>query len=331
MVTGMKCSELEENEEEDEEEKEEEEEELEYDWGDVENGHTPSDLLNVLSNTDETEENKDERFCLAMLILIESLVIPSYPWGRDSYIILLNSVKKLVPTRLRKSKYDIHDFPIALNLWMLESVPQLQHAFSSINSLEAPTAFLCEKYLRLTNPTTSQVVAIEGFRDLRVVCVLPSIPSDPEDKVFLEDQPGEDLNTLAEIIRKGYKMKIEDWETGTIDILEAIDQIAQQPHRFGVVARAGPSNAGARAGAGDGSTDESLKTKLDLLYNMVKVGLSDINIRLSNIEEKMGIKQSKTDGEQQNTFGSKSPSRDAAQPDRSNEEVMRFYNSGNCS
>ncbi|ESQ47167.1 hypothetical protein EUTSA_v100282570mg, partial [Eutrema salsugineum] len=116
MVTGLKCSELEENEEEVEEEKEEEEE-LEYDLGDLENGHTPSDLLNVLSNTDETEENKDERFCLAMLILIESLVIPryhgyrfprkflkiaqnletllTYPWGRDSYIILLNSIKKL--------------------------------------------------------------------------------------------------------------------------------------------------------------------------------------------------------------------------------------------
>ncbi|ESQ47166.1 hypothetical protein EUTSA_v100282571mg, partial [Eutrema salsugineum] len=185
--------------------------------------------------------------------------------------------------------YDIHGFPIALNLWMLESVPQLQHAFSSINSLEAPTAFLCEKYLRLTNPTTSQVVAIEGFRDLRVV--LPSIPSDPEDKVFLEDKLGEDLDNLADIIIKGYKMKIEDWETGTIDILEAIDQIAQQSHRFGVVARAGPSNAGAGAGAGDGSTDELMKTKLDLLYNMVKDGLRDINIRLSNIEEKMGIKQ----------------------------------------
>ncbi|ESQ45970.1 hypothetical protein EUTSA_v10011091mg [Eutrema salsugineum] len=294
MVTGLKCSELEENEEEVEEEKEEEEEELEYDWGDLENGHTPSDLLNVLSNTDETEENKDERFCLAMLILIESLVIPryhgyrfprkflkiaqnletllNYPWGRDSYIILLNSIKKLVPTRL---------------------IPQLQHAFSSINSLEAPITFLCEKYLRLTNPTTSQVLAIEGFRDLRVVCVLPSIPSDPEDKVFLEDKPREDLDNLADIISKGYKMKIEDWETRTIDILEAIDQTAQQSHRFGVVARAGPSTAraGAGAGAGDGSTDESMKKKLYLLYNMVKDGLRDINIRLSNIEDKMGIKQ----------------------------------------
>ncbi|ESQ47180.1 hypothetical protein EUTSA_v10028100mg [Eutrema salsugineum] len=199
MMSGLKCSELEENEEEVEEEKEEEEQDLEC-------------------NTDETEENKDERFCLAMLILIESLVIPryhgyrfprkflkiaqnletllSYPWGRDSYIILLNSIKKLVPTRLSKSKYDIHGFPIALDLWMLESVPQLQHAFSSINSLEAPTAFLCEKYLRLTNPTTSQVVAIEGFRDLRVVCVLPSIPSDPEDKVFLKTNLGKTSITL---------------------------------------------------------------------------------------------------------------------------------------
>ncbi|ESQ29804.1 hypothetical protein EUTSA_v10024057mg, partial [Eutrema salsugineum] len=208
MVTRLKCSELEENEEE-----EDESSNLEYDWGDVH-------LLDVLIDTEETEDNKDERFCLAMLILIEVLVIPryaryrfprkvlkraqnlqslmNYPWGRDSYMILLNSVKKTIPSRLSKPRYDLHGFPISLNLWMLESVPQLQSAFSSLNTVEPPTAFY-------VNPGANQIMTIEGYRNLKVICVLPFIQGDSEDTVFLEDKPDEDFDTLVDIVTKGYK------------------------------------------------------------------------------------------------------------------------------
>ncbi|ESQ30588.1 hypothetical protein EUTSA_v10012309mg, partial [Eutrema salsugineum] len=211
-------------------------------------------------------ENKDERFCLAMLILIESLVIPryigyrfpkklikfaqnletlmSYPWGRDSYMILLNSVKKIVPTRLGKLKYDIHSFPLSLHLWMLESVPQLQSSFSSLNTAEPLTSFLCEKYLRLMVHVSNQF-CFTYAEQLKVVCVLPSIQGDTEDTMFLEDNPDQDLNNLVDIVTNGYKVRIEDWENETIDVMDAMDQIAQQSHRFGIAARAGPSNAGA--------------------------------------------------------------------------------------
>ncbi|ESQ50081.1 hypothetical protein EUTSA_v10002282mg, partial [Eutrema salsugineum] len=323
MVTRLKCSELEENEKEDEE--------LEYEWGDVENDLTPSDLLYLLIHTEATEENKDERFCLAMVILIESLVIPryigfcfpkkvlkiaqnletlmSYPWG-DSYMIQLNSVKKIVPTRLGKPKYDIHGFPLSLNLWMLESVPQLQSSFSSLNTDEPPTSFLCEKYLRLMIPVANQVVMIEGYRDLKVVCVVPFIQNDPEDTVFLEDNPDEHLDNLVDIVTNGYK---------TIDVMEAMDQ---QSHRFGVAARSRPSNAGAGpSNDGAETSDESLMTKLDNLYNMIQNGLSDINNSLSNIEKKMGFTKYKTDGVQQNASAGKSPPRDVAQAHGSTEEV----------
>ncbi|ESQ38840.1 hypothetical protein EUTSA_v10022492mg [Eutrema salsugineum] len=240
--------------EETKEENKEEDKELEYDWGDVENGHTPSDLLYLLIHIEAIEENKDEKFCLAMLILIESLVIPryigyhfpkkvlkiaqnvetliSYPWGRDSYMILLNSVKKIVPTQLGKTKYDIHGFPLSLKRFH-----------------------------------TNQVVTIEGYRDLKVVCVLPSIQGDPEDTLFLEDNLDKVLDNLVDIVTNGYKLKIEDCENETIDVMEAMDQKAQQSHRFGVAARsgpsnvgAGPSNAGARpSNAGAETSDKSLR------------------------------------------------------------------------
>ncbi|ESQ46711.1 hypothetical protein EUTSA_v10028115mg [Eutrema salsugineum] len=189
MVSGLKCSELEENGEE-----EDESSDLEYDWGDVENGHTTVELLDVLIETEGTEDNKDERLCLAMLILIESLVIPRaqnlqplmcYPWGRDSCMILLHWVQKAVPSWLSKPKYDLHSFP----------------SFRVLNTVEPPTSFLCEKYRRLMNPGTNQVVTIEGYRD--VVCVLPSIQGDLEDTMFLEEKTMK-IDTLVDIVTKSY-------------------------------------------------------------------------------------------------------------------------------
>ncbi|ESQ38396.1 hypothetical protein EUTSA_v10029088mg [Eutrema salsugineum] len=91
--------------------------------------HTHVELLEVLKKTACTEDNKGERFSLAMLILIKTLLLPkyatyrfpkklfkraqnlelllSYPWGRDSYMILLDSVQKTVPSWLARNKYDL--------------------------------------------------------------------------------------------------------------------------------------------------------------------------------------------------------------------------------
>ncbi|XP_010426132.1 PREDICTED: uncharacterized protein LOC104711148 isoform X1 [Camelina sativa] len=156
MVTGLKCTEW---------GGDEDQRQNRYNWANTEDAHTYKDLLDILQETDP--EEADERFSLAMLILIECIflqrykgnrlpaknlkraqhldVLANYPWGKDAYNLLIKSVKKNVELNLRKNKYYIHGYPLALHLWILESVPMLKSAFSTLSVIERPTTYLCEK------------------------------------------------------------------------------------------------------------------------------------------------------------------------------------------
>ncbi|XP_020887529.1 uncharacterized protein LOC9299709 [Arabidopsis lyrata subsp. lyrata] len=134
MVTGLKYS---------PQEADENVEDNRYGWANTMQRHTSDELLDILRKTDR--DSGDERFCLAMLLLTESIFLNmykgnkfpaahlkraqdvhqflNYPWGIDAFKVLLSSIKFNVPSNLLKDKYDIHGYPLALHLWILESIP----------------------------------------------------------------------------------------------------------------------------------------------------------------------------------------------------------------
>ncbi|KAF3598836.1 hypothetical protein F2Q69_00033684 [Brassica cretica] len=138
MVTGLKCSgEVEGPREENES----------FEWEFLQGPHTVKDVEKQLRNTNE--DASEERFCHAMLLLIESIllqkvsgsdttfpwdyvkiaqdidVLMTYPWGRIAYELLLKSIKNAVKKNLDKNKYELHGYPLAFHLWILESIPLL--------------------------------------------------------------------------------------------------------------------------------------------------------------------------------------------------------------
>ncbi|KAF8114912.1 hypothetical protein N665_0031s0003 [Sinapis alba] len=199
MMTGLKCiGEV--------EKKEDETDNQDYTWYLLEGGHSLDDLEEQVSKT--SKDLSDERFSLAMILLIESIllqrsavykfplenvkkvhdinVLMSYMWGREAYTHLLKFIKRAVKTKLENVKYDLQGFPLAFHLWILESIPLLQSAYSTtipiLQTQEATPSFLCEN------------------THLNVTCILPSIPHDPEDNISMEDKVDEDLDAVIELV-----------------------------------------------------------------------------------------------------------------------------------
>lgn len=116
---------------------------------------------------------------------------------------------------------------------------------------------------------------------LKVHCILPPIPEDPEDNVSLEDSDDEDLYTLVNAVKKGYRMSSKDWKRGTLDFVDAMDQVNMTSYRFPDTETAGPSS----------DSGECLMSKLNNLCKTVGEGFNKINSRLTKIEEILGIKE----------------------------------------
>ncbi|EOA33843.1 hypothetical protein CARUB_v10021326mg [Capsella rubella] len=285
-----------------------------FDWASTDQAHTCEDVVEILRKTNR--EDLDERFCLAMLILIEGIffqrykgnkfpakklkkaqdieVIMNHPWGRDAYKLLLSSIKKNVPSNLVKNKYDLHGYPLALHLWILESVPLLQSSFSTISVIESPQAFLCEKYTSTASPSIAQVENIEALKHLKVISILPSIPGDEEDSVALEDINDQDLSFLMEVINKGYKLTVDDWTKGCLDVGAVMEEIAIMSYQLRNKETLKPSSSG-----------ESIMDKLDNLYKIVQEGFRTTNTRLSKIEEHLNIPKAANTDDQCDTENDK--------------------------
>ncbi|KAL0716231.1 hypothetical protein Bca4012_065553 [Brassica carinata] len=154
--------------------------------------HTVKDVEKQLRNT--RINASDERFCLAMLFLIESIllqksvldddttftldyvkivqdidVLMTYPWGRIAYELLLKSFQRAVNKNLDKTYEFSQVVPI---LDVQPSTP----------------IFLCEKYFQVASPRLIDVLLIENNKHMKVTCILPPIPHDPEADVFIEDE-----------------------------------------------------------------------------------------------------------------------------------------------
>ncbi|CAF1741704.1 unnamed protein product [Brassica napus] len=240
MVTGLKCN------------GEVEGLRGEYEW-DLLKGrtHKLSDVLNQLKKT--RVDASDERVCLAMLLLVESILLPKnnkgtfpleyvnkakdmmYPWGRDAYLVLLRSIQKAVANHLEDtSKFELQGYPLVFHLWILESIPLQRDKFSNwAPTVDVPgPIYLCEKYTELENPSLERVLQIEAQKKasiysdlLKVTCILPPIPHDPEDDVSMEDEHSDELESVKDISKKGYKFKADDWKNRSVDTLDTLDAL----------------------------------------------------------------------------------------------------------
>ncbi|CAN6843401.1 unnamed protein product [Brassica oleracea] len=217
----------------------------EYVW-ELLKGHTHKlrDVLNQLKKT--RVDASDERVCLAMLLLVESILLPKnnkgtfpleyvnkakdmmYPWGRDAYLVLLRSIQKAVANHLEdNSKFELQGYPLVLHLWLLESIPLLRDKFSNwAPTVDVPgPIYLCEKNTELENPSLERVLQIEAHKNLKVTCILPPIPHDPEDDVSMEDEHSDELESVKDISKKGYKFKADDWKNRSVDTLDTLNAL----------------------------------------------------------------------------------------------------------
>ncbi|CAN6884935.1 unnamed protein product [Brassica oleracea] len=184
--------------------------------------HKLIDVVEQLRNT--REDASEERVCLAMLILVESILLRkskggsfpleyaknaqdmTYPWGKEAYIVLLKSIQNAVANHLEnKYKFELQGYPLVFLLWILESIPLLRNKFSKC----VPT------------------VEVEADTKLKVHCILPSIPHDPEDDISIEDKYSDELETLKDVTKKGYKLTADDWENRCVDTFETLDALIQ--------------------------------------------------------------------------------------------------------
>ncbi|KAG7532857.1 hypothetical protein ISN45_Aa08g005030 [Arabidopsis thaliana x Arabidopsis arenosa] len=289
MVNGLKCS---------PQEADENVEENRYGWANTSQRHTSEELLDILRETNR--DSGDETFLLAMLLLTECIFLNmfkgnrfpaahlkraqdvhqflNYPWGIDAFKVMLSSIKSNVPCKLLKGKYDIHGYPLALHLWILESIPVLQSSLSRVSFLEPRTSYICERYTSTTTPQIPQIENLEASDNLNVTCILPAIPNDPEYTVSLEDEDDPELSLLVELLSKGYKMKAEDWRRGSLDVGAVMEEVAMKSYMFCNKEAVKPSSSG-----------ESFMEKLDKLYKLVEDGFKSTNQRLSKMEKKLRI------------------------------------------
>ncbi|CAN6925144.1 unnamed protein product, partial [Brassica oleracea var. botrytis] len=54
---------------------------------------------------------------------------------------------------------------------------------------------------------------------LKVTCILPPIPHDPEDDVSMEDEHSDELESVKDISKKAYKFKTDDWKNRLAKLL----------------------------------------------------------------------------------------------------------------
>ncbi|WZZ26446.1 hypothetical protein YC2023_009847 [Brassica napus] len=227
----------------------------EYEW-DLLKGrtHKLSDVLNQLKKT--RVDASDERVCLAMLLLVESILLPKnnkgtfpseyvnkakdmmYPWGRDAYLVLLSNWAPTV------------DVPGPI--------------------------YLCEKYTELENPSLERVLQIESHKKLKVTCILPHIPHDPEDDVSMEDEHSDELESVIDISKKGYKFKADDWKNRSVDTLDTLDALIHMTIHMTENVETSQASASIE--------DDSENTKLNKIIELMMENAKSMKDRMSLLE-----------------------------------------------
>ncbi|XP_033143319.1 uncharacterized protein LOC117132644 [Brassica rapa] len=259
--------------------------------------HKLSDVVDQLRNT--REDASEERICLAMLILVESILLRkskggsfpleyaknaqdmTYPWGKEAYIVLLKSIQNAVANHLEnKSKFELQGYPLVFLLWILESIPLLRDKFSKcVPTVEVPgPTYLCEKYTEVENPSLDRVLQVEADTKLKVHCILPSIPHDPEDDISIEDKYSDELETVKDVTKKGYKITADDWENRCVDTFDTLDALIQMM---------------ANKETGQASTpidEDSVNEKVNRIITVMEENLKSMKDRMSLLKKKIHLR-----------------------------------------
>ncbi|KAG2287016.1 hypothetical protein Bca52824_046620 [Brassica carinata] len=108
---------------------------------------------------------------------------------------------------------------------------------------------------------------------LKVHCILPSIPHDPEDDISIEDKYSDELETLKDVTKKGYKLTADDWENRCVDTFETLDALIQMM---------------ANKETGQASTpidEDSVNEKVNRIIEVMEENLKSMKDRMSLLEE----------------------------------------------
>ncbi|WZZ33861.1 hypothetical protein YC2023_017262 [Brassica napus] len=239
-----------------------------------------------------------------MLLLVESILLPKnnkgtfpleyvskakdmmYPWGRDAYLVLLRSIQKAFANHLEDtSKFELQGYPLVFHLWILESIPLLRDKFSNwAPTVDVPgPIYLCEKYTELENPSLERVLQIEAHKKanfynelLKVTCILPPIPHDPEDDVSMEDEHSDELESVKDISKKGYKFKADDWKNRSVDTLDTLDALIHMTIHMTENVETSQASASME--------DDSENTKLNKIIELMMENSKSMKDRMSLLE-----------------------------------------------
>ena len=124
---------------------------------------------------------------------------------------------------------------------------------------------------------------------LKVTCILPPIPHDPEDDISIEDKYNDELETLKDVTKKGYKLTADDWENRCVDTFETLDALIQIM---------------ANKETGQASTpidEDSVNEKVNRIIEVMEENLKSMKDRMSLLEaENMELRArvSKLEGNQ---------------------------------
>lgn len=114
---------------------------------------------------------------------------------------------------------------------------------------------------------------------LKVKSILPPIPNDPEDDVSMEDKASDEMESLIDICKKGYKFKAEDWKNGYVDTLDALDALVRMVRNE----ESGQSS--------DSIEEDSVNTKLNRIFQVMEENMKSMKDRMFLLEaENMELK-----------------------------------------
>ncbi|CAG7897467.1 unnamed protein product [Brassica rapa] len=160
-----------------------------------------------------------------------------------------------------KSKFELQGYPLVFLLWILESIPLLRNKFSKC----VPTV---ERIHHLIG-----FYKVEADTKLKVHCILPSIPHDPEDDISIEDKYSDELETVKDVTKKGYKITADDWENRCVDTFDTLDALIQMM---------------ANKETGQASTpidEDSVNEKVNRIITVMEENLKSMKDRMSLLEE----------------------------------------------
>lgn len=109
---------------------------------------------------------------------------------------------------------------------------------------------------------------------MKVICILPPIPHDPENEVSMEDEPSEVLNKMALFSKRGYSFTTDDWKNRSINLHDVNEEIGRRSLLFGNVEMGQTS-----------SNEEFVLSKINSINKMMEDEFRSMNCRLSLVEK----------------------------------------------